>query len=56
MSLGYAQRTGDTDYLNQNWDLLHQWGQWLINNNSVIPFNQISTGMHRQISPALLES
>ncbi|KAK4504245.1 hypothetical protein PRZ48_005161 [Zasmidium cellare] len=43
MTLGYAQKTGDTDYLNQNWDLLHQWGQWLINNNSVIPFNQIST-------------
>lgn len=45
MSLGYAQRTGDTDYLNQNWDLLHKWGQWLINNDSVIPFNQISTGI-----------
>lgn len=44
MSLAYAQRTGDTEYLNQHWDSLHKWGQWLITNDSVIPFDQISTG------------
>jgi hypothetical protein len=44
MTLAYAQKTGDNDYLNQHWDSLHKWGQWLISNNSVIPFNQISTG------------
>ncbi|KAF2216730.1 hypothetical protein CERZMDRAFT_31899 [Cercospora zeae-maydis SCOH1-5] len=43
MTLAYAQRTKNVDYLNTHWDSLHKWGQWLISNNSVIPFNQIST-------------
>lgn len=43
MSLAYAQRTGDTEYLSQNWDLLSGWADWLISNDSVIPFHQIST-------------
>ncbi|KAI5367499.1 Putative six-hairpin glycosidase superfamily [Septoria linicola] len=43
MTLAYARRTNDIAYLNQHWDSLHKWAQWLISNNSVIPFNQIST-------------
>ncbi|PPJ50023.1 hypothetical protein CBER1_06813 [Cercospora berteroae] len=43
MTLAYAQRTNHIDYLHTHWDALHKWGQWLITNNSVIPFNQIST-------------
>ncbi|CAK4031781.1 probable glutaminase [Lecanosticta acicola] len=43
MTLAYARRTGDTAYLEQHWPSLDKWAQWLINNNSVIPFNQIST-------------
>ena len=43
MTLAYAQRTNDIAYLDQHWDSLHKWAEWLISNNSVIPFNQIST-------------
>ncbi|EME45994.1 hypothetical protein DOTSEDRAFT_147842, partial [Dothistroma septosporum NZE10] len=43
MTLAYAQRTGDTEYLSQNWRLLSAWADWLVSNDSVIPFNQIST-------------
>lgn len=44
MTLAYAQRTGDTGYLEQHWESLDKWARWLIGNDSVIPFNQISTG------------
>lgn len=43
MTLAYAQRTGDTDYVEQHWKILGEWADWLISNNTVIPFNQIST-------------
>ncbi|KXS96817.1 hypothetical protein AC578_8303 [Pseudocercospora eumusae] len=43
MALAYAQRTGNTGYLNQHWDSLNKWAKWLIDNDAVIPFNQIST-------------
>lgn len=43
MTLAYAQKTGDNDYLHQHWNVLNKWAQWLISNNTVIPFNQIST-------------
>lgn len=42
MTLAYAQRTGDTDYLNDHYNLLNQWTQYLIN-DSLIPSTQIST-------------
>lgn len=43
MTLAYAQRTGDTAYVDKYWNLLGKWADWLISNNTVIPFNQIST-------------
>jgi hypothetical protein len=43
MTLAYAQRTGDTAYIDQHWQILSEWADWLISNNTVIPFNQIST-------------
>lgn len=43
MTLAYAQRTGDTQYIDQHWEILSEWADWLISNNTVIPFNQIST-------------
>jgi len=42
MILAYAQRTGDTGYLSQNYDLLTTYTQYLVN-DSLIPQNQIST-------------
>ncbi|EMC99870.1 hypothetical protein BAUCODRAFT_63305 [Baudoinia panamericana UAMH 10762] len=42
MTLAYAQRTGDTSYLNQHYGLLTQWTNYLVN-DSLIPSNQIST-------------
>jgi len=42
MTLAYAQRTGDTGYLNDHYAILNQWTQYLIN-DSLIPENQIST-------------
>ncbi|SMR41291.1 unnamed protein product [Zymoseptoria tritici ST99CH_1E4] len=43
MTLAYAQKTGDTAYLSSHYTLLSQWANWLIDNNAVLPFNQIST-------------
>ncbi|KAI1819556.1 glutaminase GtaA [Xylaria intraflava] len=42
MTLAYAQRTGDTGYLNQHYPLLQKWAGYLVN-ESLIPANQIST-------------
>ncbi|KAK8083629.1 hypothetical protein PG996_002410 [Apiospora saccharicola] len=42
MTLVYAQRTGDTDYLNKHYKLLNQWAGYLVN-DSLVPANQIST-------------
>lgn len=42
MALSYAQKTGKTDQLSANYNLLTQWSQFLIN-DSLIPANQIST-------------
>lgn len=53
MTLAYAQRTGDSAYVAQHWQLLDQWAQWLISNDSVVPFNQISTGVY---DPQLMNS
>lgn len=42
MALAYAQRTGDTGYLTQHYDLLNQYTGYLVN-DSLYPDNQIST-------------
>lgn len=42
MVLGYYQRTNDISYLNQHYDILKQWNQFLIE-EALIPANQIST-------------
>ncbi|KKY24377.1 putative glutaminase [Phaeomoniella chlamydospora] len=42
MTLAYAQRSGDTAYLNQHYDKLQQWTAYLVN-DSLIPSSQIST-------------
>ncbi|KAK5003938.1 hypothetical protein LTR28_009560, partial [Elasticomyces elasticus] len=42
MTLAYAQRTGDTAYLNEHYNLLKQWTNYLVN-DSLVPANQIST-------------
>lgn len=42
MTLAYSQRTGDTDYLTQHYDILNQWTQFLVQ-EALIPANQIST-------------
>ena len=42
MTLAYAQRKNDTAYLNQHYDILRQWNDYLVN-DSLIPQNQIST-------------
>ncbi|KAI1332744.1 glutaminase GtaA [Xylariaceae sp. FL0255] len=42
MTLAYAQRTGDNDYLSQHYPILTQWAGYLVN-ESLIPANQIST-------------
>ncbi|KAI9695264.1 MAG: hypothetical protein M1820_008783 [Bogoriella megaspora] len=42
MTLAYAQKTGDNDYLNQHYDILKQWTGFLVN-DSLIPENQVST-------------
>lgn len=42
MSLGYAQRTKDTAWLNSHYNKLVQWTQFLID-DSLIPDNQLST-------------
>ncbi|KAK6864004.1 hypothetical protein PG990_006557 [Apiospora arundinis] len=42
MSLVYAQRTGDTGYLNTHYTLLKQWAAYLVD-DSLVPANQIST-------------
>ena len=43
MALAYAQKSGDTDYLDQHYEILNQWADYLIDNDSVIPFYQLST-------------
>jgi hypothetical protein len=42
MTLAYAQKAGDTDYLNLHYDLLKQWTSYLVE-DSLYPANQIST-------------
>ncbi|KAF2431647.1 DUF1793-domain-containing protein [Tothia fuscella] len=42
MTLAYAQRTGDVNYLKQHYKLLNQWTGFLVN-DSLIPANQLST-------------
>lgn len=42
MVLAYAQRTQDTDYLNQHYEILTKWAGYLID-ESLIPADQIST-------------
>lgn len=42
MTLAYAQKTGDTGYLSQHYDLLNQYTGYLVN-ESLIPADQIST-------------
>ena len=42
MTLAYAQKASDTAYLSQNYALLDQWTQYLIE-NTLIPGNQLST-------------
>lgn len=41
-TLAYAQRSGDTDYLNRHLPKMEQWAGYLVN-ESLIPQNQIST-------------
>lgn len=42
MTLAYSQRTNDTAYLRQHFNILDQWTQYLIE-DALIPMNQIST-------------
>ncbi|KAI0473104.1 glutaminase GtaA [Xylariaceae sp. FL0804] len=42
MTLAYAQKYDDNDYLSQHYTLLNQWAGYLVN-ESLIPANQIST-------------
>ena len=42
MTLAYAQRANDVDYLSQHYNLLKQWTGYLVN-DSLYPANQIST-------------
>lgn len=42
MTLAYAQRTNDTKYLAQHYDILKQWTEYLVQ-EALIPANQIST-------------
>jgi hypothetical protein len=42
LSLAYAQKTGDTAYLTQHYDLLRQWTDYLVS-NTLIPASQQST-------------
>lgn len=42
MTLAYAQRKNDTAYLQQHYDLLRQWNDYLVN-DSLVPAAQIST-------------
>lgn len=42
MTLAYAQKTGDTNYLNLHYNLLKKWTSYLVE-DSLYPANQIST-------------
>ena len=42
MVLAYAQRTGNTDYLNQHYPILQQWAEYLVE-DSLYPSTQLST-------------
>jgi hypothetical protein len=42
MMLVYVQRTGDKAYLNQHWDIIMKWTQYLLD-DSKIPAEQLST-------------
>lgn len=42
MMLAYAQKTGDTQYLKDNWDLMDQWAGYLVE-DAKIPAHQLST-------------
>lgn len=42
MTLAYAERTGDTGYLQNHYPILSQWAEFLVE-DSLIPSNQLST-------------
>ena len=42
MMLAYAQRKNDTSYINQHYDIMLQWNDYLVN-DSLVPADQIST-------------
>ena len=42
MTLAYAQRANDVSYLNQHYDILRQWNDFLVS-DALYPNNQIST-------------
>ncbi|KAH8884348.1 DUF1793-domain-containing protein [Thozetella sp. PMI_491] len=42
MALAYAQKSGDTNYLNQHWTYLEKWAGFLIS-DGLIPGEQLST-------------
>lgn len=42
LTLAYAQRSGNTDYLSEHFPKIEQWAGYLVN-ESLIPANQIST-------------
>lgn len=42
MTLAYAQRTGDIDYLKDHYTKLEQWAEFLVE-DSLVPANQLST-------------
>lgn len=42
MALAYAQRSGNSDYLNLHYPILNQWSSYLVE-EALYPFNQIST-------------
>ncbi|CCC13068.1 hypothetical protein SMACR_06286 [Sordaria macrospora] len=42
MTLAYAERTGDTGYLQNHYSILSQWAEFLVE-DSLIPSNQLST-------------
>jgi len=57
MTLAYAQRAGDTAYLERHWPLLDRWAQYLVA-DALIPAEQLSTddfagALHNQTNLAI---
>lgn len=42
MALAYAQKSGNTDYLDRHYPILQQWTGYLVD-DALYPANQIST-------------